>query len=92
MNQLLIKCDDDVQYVRRNRYEFTELNLEKWKNRWRLQIIKKCYKSLQVLFVEENIDCAHRIGMEYTEKNSGKKVKSIRLKFKSWNTGWKVSK
>ena len=35
-------------------------------------------------FAQEDIDRAHRIGMEYTEKNSGKEVKSIIVKFKSW--------
>ena len=34
-------------------------------------------------FAQEDINRAHRIGMEYTEKNSGKKVKSIIVKFKS---------
>ena len=38
----------------------------------------------------EDIDSAHRIGMEYTEKNSVKKVKSIIAKFKSWRA-WKQS-
>ena len=33
---------------------------------------------------QEGIDHAHRTGMEYTEKNSGKKAKSIIVKFKSW--------
>ena len=35
-------------------------------------------------FAQEDINRAHRIGTEYTEKNSGKKVKSIIVKFKSW--------
>ena len=35
-------------------------------------------------FAQEDIDRAHRIGMEYTEKNLGKEVKSIIVKFKSW--------
>ena len=35
-------------------------------------------------FAQEDIDCAHGIGMEYTEKNSGKEVKSTIAKFKSW--------
>ena len=30
-------------------------------------------------FAHEDIDCPHRIGMEYTEKNPGTKVKSIIL-------------
>ena len=37
-------------------------------------------------FVQEVIDRAHRIGMEHTEKNSGKKVKCVIVKFKSWRT------
>ena len=38
---------------------------------------------VQVPFAHEDIDCPHRIGMEYTEKNPGTKVKSIIVKFKS---------
>ena len=40
--------------------------------------------AVQVPIAQENIDRAHRTGMEYTEKNSGKKVKSIIVKFMSW--------
>ena len=35
-------------------------------------------------FAQEDVDLAHRIGMEYTKKNSRKQVKSIIVKFKSW--------
>ena len=45
--------------------------------------VKDCYESVQVPFAQEDIDRAHRNGKEYTEKNSGKKVKSIIAKFKS---------
>ena len=40
---------------------------------------------MQVPFAQEDINRAHRIGMEYTEKNSGKKIKPIIVKFKSWS-------
>ena len=46
------------------------------------QKVKECSESVQVTFVQEYINSAHRTGMEYTEKNSGKKVKSIIMKFK----------
>ena len=46
------------------------------------QKAKECYKSVQVPFAQEDINRADRIGMEYTEKNSGKKVKAIIEKFK----------
>ena len=48
------------------------------------QKVKECYASVQVPFAQEDINRAHRIRMEYTEKNSGKEVKSIIVKFKSW--------
>ena len=35
-------------------------------------------------FAQEDIDRAHRIGMQYTEKNLEKEVKSIIVKFYSW--------
>ena len=46
------------------------------------QKVKECYESVQVPFAQEDIDRAHRIEIEYTEKILGKEVKSI--KFKSW--------
>ena len=68
-------------------YGFMELNLKKMKkidDVW--QKVKKCYELLQVPCAQEGIDRAHRIGMEHTEKNSGKEVKSIIMIFKSWRS------
>ena len=48
------------------------------------QKVKECCESVQVPFTQEDIDRAHRIGMEYTDENSGKRVKSIIVKFQSW--------
>ena len=48
------------------------------------QKVKECYESVQVPFAQKDVNCTHRIGMEYAEKNSAKKVKSIIVKFKSW--------
>ena len=39
------------------------------------QKVKQCYESAQVRIAQEDFDRAHRIGMESTEKNSGKKIK-----------------
>ena len=47
--------------------------------------VKECYGSVQQPFAHEDIDRAHRIEMEYMEKNSGNKVKSIIGKLKSWS-------
>ena len=66
-------------------YGFMELNLkenEKIDDVW--QKVKERYESVQVPFSHKDINRAHRVGMEYTEKNSGKKAKSIIVKFKSW--------
>ena len=51
------------------------------------QKVKECYESVQVSFAQEDIDRAHRMGMEYMEKNSEKEVKSIIVKLKSWRAG-----
>ena len=70
---------------------FMESNLKKKeKIDYVWQKVKQYYELVQVAFDLEDIDSAHRIGMEYTEKNSVKKVKSIIAKFKSW-TAWKQS-
>ena len=77
--------DDNEQYSRHSclRIHGTESKKnEKKDDVW--QKAKECYKSVQVPFVQEDINCADRIGMEYTEKNSGKKVKAIIEKFKLW--------
>ena len=66
-------------------YGFMESNLkknEKIDDVW--QKVKECYESVQEPFAQEDIDRAHRIETEYTEKNSGKKVKSIIVKSKLW--------
>ena len=39
------------------------------------QKVKECYELVQVPFAQKDINHAHRIGMEYTKKNPGKKVK-----------------
>ena len=86
INQLLIKCDDNEQYSRLNCLQIHGIESKKKNEKidyvW--QKVKECYKSVQVPFAQEDIDRAHRIGMEYTEKNSGKEVKSLIVKFKSW--------
>ena len=66
-------------------YGFMELNLNKQKKEkidhvW--QKVQERYVSIRVPFAQKDIDRAHRIGMKYTKKNSGKK--SIIVKFKSW--------
>ena len=68
-------------------YGFMESNLKKKKEKIDnvQQKVKECYESVQLPFAQEDIDRAHRIGMEYTEKNSGKKLKPIIVKFKSWS-------
>ena len=82
INQLLIKCDDNEQYSRRNCLRIHGIESKKIKKMGEVwQKVKECYQLVQVPFAQEDIDRAHRIGMEYTEENSGKKVKSIIVKF-----------
>ena len=45
---------------------------------------------MELSFNEEVIDRAHRVGREYMNKISKKKVKSIIVKFKSWKARQKL--
>ena len=84
-NNLLIKCDDNEQYSRRSCLRIhgivTNSNEE---SEDVIGKVRECYDALNLPFDEELIDRTHRIGKEYTDKISGKQVKSIIVKFKSW--------
>ena len=77
-----MKCHNE-QYSHSNCYGFMALNLKKWKNRWCVAKSKRMLRIGTRAICTRSISCAHRIGMECMEKNSGKKVKSIIAKFKS---------
>ena len=85
INNLLAKRDDSEQYSRRSCLHGIESNSNE-KNEDAIEKIRECYSALELPFNEEVIDRAHRVGKEYTEKISKKKVKSIIVKFKSWKT------
>ena len=76
--QLIIKCDDNEQYSRRSclRIHGVECSDDE-RNDNVLQWMKECYEEMNLSFQDENIDRVHRIGRTYTDKNTGKKVKSI---------------
>ena len=50
-----------------------------------LQRVKECYEEMNLPFQNENIDRVHTIGA-YIGKNTGKNVKSIIVKLKSWKS------
>ena len=49
-----------------------------------MNLLKDCYSRVNLQFHANDTDRAHRIGLPYTNKKSGKKVKSIIVKFRSW--------
>ena len=60
----LIKCDDNEQYSRRNCLRIHGIESkknEKIDDVW--QKVTDCYEPVQVSFAQEDIDCAHRIGL-----------------------------
>ena len=87
INNLLVKCDDNEQYSRRSclRIHGIESHNNE-KNEDVIEKVRECYDSLNLPFNEEVIDRVHRIGKEYKDRNSGKQVKSIIVKFKSWKS------
>ena len=85
MNNLHTKCDDNKQYSRRSClwvHGIESNSNEKHKDV--IEKIRECYNALESPFNEEIIDRVHRVGKDYKDKISKKKVKSIIVKFKSW--------
>ena len=82
---LMTKCDDNQQYSRRSclRIHGTETKTKE-SNEDIIEKVKECYEALEIPFNEANIDRAHRIG-EYSDKTTGKKVKSILLNLNHGN-------
>ena len=87
IDQLLIKCDDNEQSSRRSclRIHGVEVN-ENEDEDGIMNVLEDCYSSVNLQFYVNDIDLAHRIELPYTDKNLGKKVKIIIVKFRSWKT------
>ena len=73
VDQFIIKCDE--QYSRRSslRIQGFECSDDERTDNV-LQRVKVCYKEMNLPFQDENIDCVHRIGRTYTDKNTGRKI------------------
>ena len=81
---LMTKCDNNQQYSRRSCLRIHVIETKtKESNEDIIEKVKECYEALEIPFNEANIDRAHRIGKEYSDKTTGKKVKPIIVKFKS---------
>ena len=82
---LLVKCDDDAQYSRRSCLRIHGVEVKENEDEdGIMNVLDDCYFSVNLQFDANDIDRAHRIGLPCTDKNSGKKVKSIIVKFRSW--------
>ena len=81
------KCDDKEQYSRLSclRIHGTECSNDE-RNDNVLQRVKECCEEVNLPFQDENVDRARRIGRTCTDKNTGRKVKSITVKFNSWKS------
>ena len=73
IDQLLIKCDDNEKYswttcLRIHGVEVKENEDEDGI----MNVLEDCYSSVNLQFDANDIDQAHRIGLPYIDKNSGK--------------------
>ena len=85
IDQLLIKCDDNEQYSRRSYLRIHGVEVKENEDEdGIMNVLEDCYSSVNLQFDANDIDQAHRIGLPYIDNNSGKKVKSILVKFRSW--------
>ena len=85
IGNLLISSDDNEQYSRRNCLRIIGIEEdEKETNDELMQKIETCYDSVELPFERDSIDRAHRIGKPYVDEKSGKRVKQVLIKYKSW--------
>ena len=80
---LLVKCDDNEQYSSCLRFYRVEVK-EKESEDNVMNMLEKCYSSLDLPFNPNDDDQANLIGLLYTDNHSVKKVTSIIVKLSSW--------
>ena len=85
LEKLEIKSDDNEQYSRRSCVRINRLEVCE-DNENMVETLKTCFEECEVPFEPSTIDRAHRIGTPYNDKESGKKVQSIIVKFSSWSS------
>ena len=83
IDQLLVKCDDNEQYSRRSCMRIQGVEVKENEDGV-MNVLEDYYSRVNLQFDTNDIDRAHRIGLPYTDKNSGTKVKSVIVKFRSW--------
>ena len=87
IDQLIIKCNNKEQYSRRSCLWIHGIECSNdERNAIVLEMVKECYEEMNLPFQDENIDRVYRIGKTYIDKNIGKKVKSIIVKYNSWKS------
>ena len=92
IKNLQIKSDDNESYMRRSCLRVHNVEIEEGEDDKNLEAkIEKCFQDINVVVGKEEIDRYHRIGKTYKNRK-GKTVKSIIIKFKSWETREKVYK
>lgn len=91
INQLERKSDDNEQYSRRSCLRIHGIE---WKGRSTSddgkedvkKIVEDCCLEMGIPYNDKDIDRAHRIGKEFFDKETQRTIKSIIVKFRSWES------
>ena len=87
IEKLCIKSDDLESYSRRSCLRIHGIPTDADETPENLfDKVEDCYDELNLPYLRSEIDRVHRIGKEYTDINSDKKVQSLIVKFKSWES------
>ena len=87
MANLELMQDNIESYSRRSCLRIHGIPVEeKEENEKPLSILEGCYKEMDLTFDPQEIDRFHWVGQEYNDRVTGKKVKSLIVKFKSWKS------
>ena len=81
----MVKCYDNEQYSRKSCLHIHGVEVKENEDEDSIMnVLEDCYSNVNFQFDANDIDRAHCVGLPYSDKNSGKKVKSIIVKFRSW--------
>ena len=84
-DQLEIKCGNNEQYSQHNSIQIHGIKVPENESIDHVMAVKKfSHEKINVPFDQDNTGHVHWIGKKYTDENTGEKILSITVKFKSW--------
>ena len=83
LNLVLAKSDDVEQYTRRYSVRIHGLPVKQDENI--VEVVKECYKEMNLEFKNDDIDRMHRVGFKKYDATKKEHLQSVIVKFRNWD-------